>query len=258
MSLSGDQMIGALCELIRDGGYTLDTERCIPYENKHWNESSNVLKNCSLSATDNKYPYHYYELTNVNSTSCPKVTLAHNSFNQLPPNHSSSYYYHQNNNNKIGRGAGGGGGIMIMNHGVHCSKRNCVISKLQDRLTLQFLNNAKSNGWKVLYRETERQHFTSTNGYYKWPHTGEKGCRPLGNSDNRTDDDYRNIEARQFLLDLQIQHNIVIPMIPLADATRSCIIRMHTLVIQTKVIVHIMPLRLGDFIILGMGCLRDS
>ena len=148
MSLSGDQMIGALCELIRDGGYTLDTERCIPYENKHWNES-NVLKNCSLSATD-KYPYHYYELTNINSTSCPKVTLAHNSFNQLPPNHSSSYYYHQNNNN-VGEG---GGGVMIMNHGVHCSKRNCVMSKLQDRLTLQFLNNAKNNGWKVLYRET--------------------------------------------------------------------------------------------------------
>ena len=112
-----------------------------------------------------------------------------------------------------------------MNHGVHCSKRNCVMSKLQDRLTLQFLNNAKSNGWEVLYRETERQHFTSTNGYYKWPHTGEKGCRPLvgDNDDNRTKygDDYRNIEARQFLFDLQIQHNIVIPIIPIADATRS-------------------------------------
>ena len=65
-----------------------------------------------------------------------------------------------------------------------------------------------------MYRETERQHYASANGYYAINMTKQK-CRSL----EAIGGDYRNEEARTFLHKLALVENITIPIIPLASAT---------------------------------------
>ncbi|KAL7521312.1 hypothetical protein ACHAWX_005986 [Stephanocyclus meneghinianus] len=201
MSLSGDQAIGALCELMREGSYTLDKEQCIAYENERWNEKD-VLKNCSMD-TLGMPTAQYYLLTNLNRTSCPSVTLAHNSLKSIPQQESSLYIKQ--------------GGLMIINQGVHCNIPGCVSETMRKLFTEEFLSMAEENQWKIFYRETERQHFATPNGYHKVGVSMNKCC-----AIQQEESDFRNKEAREFLQNLTFKSgtkNKSIPIIPLGRAT---------------------------------------
>ena len=194
MSLSGDQAIGALCALMRDANYTLLINECVPYANERWNEEDAL--NCTLSKKGMPTS-QYYKLTNPNRASCPVVTVAHTSMSCTPKD--SQLYFEK-------------GGVIIVNHGVHCNEPGCVTSKLES--WFKDLSFMSEKGWRVMYRETERQHYASANGYYAINMTKQK-CRSL----EAIGGDYRNEEARTFLHKLALVENITIPIIPLASAT---------------------------------------
>lgn len=196
MSLSGDQAIGALCALMRDANYTLLTNECVPYANERWNEVDAL--NCTLSKKGMPTS-QYYKLTNPNRTSCPVVTVAHNSMSMSRTPKDSQLYFER-------------GGVIIVNHGVHCKEPGCVTSKLES--WFKDLSFMSEKGWRVMYRETERQHFASANGYYAINMTKQK-CHSL----EEIGGDYRNKEARTFLHKLALVENTTIPIIPLASAT---------------------------------------
>ena len=193
---SGDQVIGALCALMRDANYTLLTNECVPYANERWNEEDAL--NCTLSKKGMPTS-QYYKLTNPNRTSCPVVTVAHNSMSMSRTPKDSQLYFER-------------GGVIIVNHGVHCKEPGCVTSKLES--WFKDLSFMSEKGWRVMYRETERQHFASANGYYAINMTKQK-CHSL----EEIGGDYRNKEARTFLHKLALVENTTIPIIPLASAT---------------------------------------
>lgn len=229
MSLTGDQTIGALCELLRDGGYELDAEQCVPYENERWHEREALdcfLANNLTSGGDR--PSQYYQLTNPRTASCPRVTLAHSNVYALPPPRASPLYRR--------------GGVMIVNHGAHCKEEGCVTSRLGEIFTPRFLDMAERHRWTLMYRETERQHFDTPNGYYANYKVTRRGCRPIADANRRAkenndrdssstqesgngiattdEDDYKNVEAQTFFQDLKLQTNRSVPIIPLAAATK--------------------------------------
>ena len=205
MSLAGDQTIGALCELMRDAGYRIEAEECVPYANERWNEKAAL--NCSM-IKEGMPTSQYYQLMNPNRTYCPRVTLAHSTLSSDPLNASHLYSTR--------------GGVMVVNHGVHCSEPGCVTTVLKtfftDKNVLsmreQQANNNTRGNWKILYRETERQHFATSNGYHEMGATKKK-CRAL----KKVSGDYRNEEAKIFLHKLALTTNKTIPIIPLAKAS---------------------------------------
>ncbi|KAL3798557.1 hypothetical protein HJC23_011861 [Cyclotella cryptica] len=199
MSLSGDQTIGALCELMRDGGYKLDEVQCIPYENERWNEKD-ALKKCSMDKFGMPTG-QYYQLTNPNRTSCP---LAHDGPKTVPQKRSFLFVKQ--------------GGLMIINQGVHCNIPGCVSETLGNLLTEEFLSMAEENQWKVLYRETERQHFATPNGYHKVGVSMNKCC-----AIQEEESDFRNDEAREFLQNLTFKWTTKKKRIPIISLGRATI-----------------------------------
>lgn len=139
MSLSGDQAIGALCELMRDAGYELDTttnhqEECVAYANWKWAEGRAL--NCSR--TDGKEvgqpSAQYYRLVHPsyraqqqqNKIKCPVVTIAHSGIGRIVSNESYQYLKR--------------GGVMIWNHGVHCNKRGGCIANMMNQSIAPFVH----------------------------------------------------------------------------------------------------------------------
>lgn len=196
MSLAGDHAIGAICELMRDAGYKLDPKECVPYENPRWNEKDAL--SCTMSRKGMPTS-QYYQLVNHHRRYCPKVTIAHSGMNHIARN--ESYIYSQL------------GGVMIINHGVHCNEPGCVTTKLNDIFTDQVLAMTEQ-GWHILWRETEHQHFATPNGYHG-RNVSKKECRALGTADG----DYRNEEAEEFLSELALTTNKTVPIVPIAKAS---------------------------------------
>lgn len=196
-SMSGDHAIGALCELMRDHSYQLDGKKCIPYENERWAEKKAL--NCSMS--NKGMPPHYYQLVNPQRSSCPKVTIAHDGIDTFVTN-SSSYVYSQL------------GGVVVLNQGVHCQKPGCVTDTLKKLIEERQVLSMMDQGWHILWRETEHQHFKTSNGYYN-KGKSRYACVAIANPNN----DYRNVEANKFLSNLTLAKNVTIPVIPLAKAS---------------------------------------
>ena len=210
-SMSGDHAIGALCELMRDHGYQLDSKRCIPYENPQWDEKEAL--NCSM--TKMGMPSHFYQLVNPQRpSSCPKVTIAQEGMTAFVENYSdwskrlsnpvAPYVYLRL------------GGVLVLNQGVHCNKRGCVTEIMKKLVEKRHVLSMTEHGWHILWRETEHQHFNTSNGYFK-KGSKEHECRAIANPNN----DYRNEEANNFLSDLSLTKNITIPVIPLAKASEA-------------------------------------
>jgi hypothetical protein len=197
--MSGDHAIGALCELMRDHGYQLDGKKCIPYENDKWGEKDAL--NCSMSKLG--MPPHYYQLVNPQRSSCSKVTIGHEGMNSFVENKSYPYVYSQL------------GGVVVLNHGVHCNKPGCVTDMLTQLVKKRQVLSMTKQGWHILWRETEHQHFNSSNGCFNSKIGNE--CHAIANPNN----DYRNEEANNFLSNLTLTKNMTIPVIPLAKATEA-------------------------------------
>jgi hypothetical protein len=196
-SMSGDHAIGALCELMRDHGYQLDGRKCIPYENDRWNEKDAL--NCSMSKEG--MPSHYYHLINLQRPSCPRVRIAHDGIGTI--NKSYPHIYSQL------------GGVAVVNQGVHCNEPGCVTDTLRMLVGEEGpLIKMREQGWHILWRETEHQHFDTPNGYHQGKSRSHK-CRAISNNSN----DYRNKEANLFLSNLTLTKNTTIPVIHLAKAT---------------------------------------
>ena len=198
-SMSGDHAIDALCELMRDHGYQLDSTKCIPYENDNWDEKDAF--NCSMSK-EGMPTSQYYQLVNPHHSSCPKVTIAHEAMYTFVENKSFPYFYAQQ------------GGVMVLNHGVHCGEPGCVTGMLKKLVEKRQVLAMAEQGWHILWRETEHQHFSTPNGYFKGTEIFNK-CRAIANSSNY----YLNEEANEFLSNLALTKNMTIPVIPLAKAT---------------------------------------
>jgi hypothetical protein len=69
-------------------------------------------------------------------------------------------------------------------------------------------------GWHILWRETEHQHFSTPNGYFKEGESRNRCCAIANSSNN-----YLNEEANKFLSNLTLTNNMTIPVIPLAKAS---------------------------------------
>lgn len=220
-SLSADQAIGALCELMRDSGYELDTtspnyqEECVAYANSRWDEG-NAL-NCSRTngGEVGQPTSQYYKLVHrpqegqTKESGCPVVTIAHSGIGRVASN--ESYHYTQH------------GGVMIWNYGVDCNKRGVgCISKTMNQSIAAFMQRTvtttKQRRWYSLWRETERQHYAASNGYHSMARR-KMPCQPL--VEQHDEDDWRNEEAKTFLDHLGRSMNQTIPIIPLAKASES-------------------------------------
>jgi hypothetical protein len=198
MSLSGDQTIGALCELQRDHGYELDPVDCVPYGNERWNEKEAL--NCSTSTPGRPVTSQYYRLTNEDRDACPTVTLAHSGHFDLDGGAANPYSRR--------------GGLVVANYGAHCKTPGCVAAKLAASFTPARIEAMEGQGWHFVWRETERKHFATPNGYYR-KNVSHKECRPLATVDG----DYLNREAEDFWRNLTLATNKTIPIVPLAEAT---------------------------------------
>jgi hypothetical protein len=212
-SMSGDHAIAALCELMRDHGYQLDGTKCLPYENDKWDEKDAF--NCSMSK-QGMPTAQYYQLVNLQHSSCPKVTIAHEGMNTFVENNSFPHYYARL------------GGVLVLNHGVHCKKPGCVTEMLKKLVEKRRVLAMAEQGWHILWRETEHQHFSTPHGYYKESKIHNK-CHAIANSSN----DYLNEEANEFLSNLALAKNMTIPVIPLAKASEPLYF-MHSYLDKTK------------------------
>jgi hypothetical protein len=197
-SMSGDHAIGALCELMRDHGYQLDGRNCIPYKNDRWNEKDAL--NCSMS--EEGMPSHYYHLINPQRPSCPRVRIAHDGIGTIKKSYPHNYSQLE--------------GVAVVNQGVHCNEPGCVTDTLKMLLGEEGpLIKMREQGWHILWRETEHQHFDTPNGYHQNGKWRSNKCRAISNNTN----DYRNEEAHLFLSNLSLTKNITIPVVQLARAT---------------------------------------
>mmetsp|Transcript_15228 Transcript_15228/g.17567 ORF Transcript_15228/g.17567 Transcript_15228/m.17567 type:complete len:123 (+) Transcript_15228:1027-1395(+) len=82
------------------------------------------------------------------------------------------------------------GGVMVYNEGVHCNEPNtdCITKELRrNLLPLVSGENAQNYyNWKILFRETEPQHFNSPGGAFDmalYKKTG-KLCGPISGEPN--------------------------------------------------------------------------
>lgn len=194
-STSGDHAIGAICELTRDWGYELDPGRCVPYRNERWNESSAF--NCTAVKPNGLEQLYYLE--NPSRSSCPKVTVAQWGGGPLWQSLQRTEFFRS-------------GGVMLANRGMHCNARGCVADWLRN-FTERVLPKVEEKGWRVIWRETERQHFASPTGYMGGDALKREPCAAIA----RTGGDYRNEEAESFLRGLG--PNRTVPIVRLADAT---------------------------------------
>mmetsp|Transcript_8858 Transcript_8858/g.20102 ORF Transcript_8858/g.20102 Transcript_8858/m.20102 type:complete len:123 (-) Transcript_8858:260-628(-) len=71
----------------------------------------------------------------------------------------------------------------------------------------------RSHGWETMFRETEHQHFATSNGYYEEgvANLTSRPCRPIVNNS-----DYRTTELHDLVRSL----NETTPIIALEEATR--------------------------------------
>ncbi|KAL3775280.1 hypothetical protein ACHAWO_013086 [Cyclotella atomus] len=225
-STTGDQAIGALCELMREGGYELaqDTE-CVDYSNSQWNESTGCGCKGFFQGHGGECTIEqglpnaqFYTLVHPDKKDCPIVTVGHSGTSTFMGSyeHIRDKAYYQK------------GGVMIWNHGVHCNERTiCIGQELNSSLAAYVAaqkqqletNSNLTNPWHILYREAEHQHFPTATGYYVkgWQNAAPKSgsvCTPIQRLD-----DWRNSEAQDFLDQLYAITNVSVPIISLSNAT---------------------------------------
>lgn len=107
------------------------------------------------------------------------------------------------------------GGIMLWNWGVWCNqpRTGCVENVLRQTL-LHIVNDHRfqPNRWKMMYRETEPQHFRTPSLDGTFSPDVAMECAPIAQPAT-----WRNDEAKQFLKD-QGLFNTVVAWVPIADA----------------------------------------
>jgi hypothetical protein len=106
------------------------------------------------------------------------------------------------------------GGVIVLNQGVHCKKPGCVTDTLKKLIEERQVLSMMEQGWHILWRETEHQHFNTSSGYFEGKRR-RNACVAIANPTN----DYRNVEANEFLNNLTLGKNVTIPVIPLAKAS---------------------------------------
>jgi len=102
-------------------------------------------------------------------------------------------------------------GLMLWNWGAHCNKPGvgCIDHVLNQAL-LPVTQHAGFRNWKMMFRETEPQHFDNPTGLYQIERPFELQC---GNVDHPSP--WRNIEAHQFLIRNELLRRVA--WVPLFD-----------------------------------------
>ncbi len=196
-SLSSDHSMGAVCSLMEDG---FELKSCNPaIGGPAYGADVNV------TCDQNKHPDKpHFLLENKDHPTCSQVLILFIP-NGISPDRFQSWFRQDRN---------GWGGLVIFNWGAHCnSKHNiqkCMSKELRPYLELA-KDDAVTQRWTFIYRETEPQHFNIPGGvYFPNPNKTFFQCsRFQGNADN-----FRNEFALQFFQ----QHNLSLATIPIFSA----------------------------------------
>ena len=197
-SLSADHAMGAVCSLM-EGGFELKS--CNP-------AIGYSLYGADLNVTcaQNKHPDKpHFLLENKDHPTCSQVLIL--SIYDIPHDTFQSWFRQDRKD---------WGGLVIFNWGARCKTKHDIETCMSQEL-IPYLELAKDDAvtqrWTFIYRETEPQHFNIPGGLYlaqlKRDKTFFQCSRFQGRADN-----FRNEFALQFFQ----QHNLSLATIPIFSA----------------------------------------
>ena len=174
-SLSSDHAMAASCQLL-SSGYKLSSCNLKPMGGPIY--GSDVNATCE----SNIYPSTaHFALENKMAKSCLKVLIMFIDIKAVVKELAQPH-------NKIVNDIGG---LIVFNWGVHCNEEtdDCLRSTLSDAGSILPMatgtNATKYKQWRFLFRETEPQHFDTTDGTYQpGKHRSQTCVSTSGNGDN--------------------------------------------------------------------------
>ena len=144
-SLSSDTAMGANCQLLSSGYKLMSCNTKTMGGAKY---GSDLTKECK----SNFHPtLDHFMLENENAKSCRKVTIFYSALQTA-----AAHLKYNKDVNDVG-------GLFVFNRGVHCNEEGvgCISSFLRSHIfpMVRGENATIYKQWKLLYRETEPQHF---------------------------------------------------------------------------------------------------
>ncbi len=205
-SLSMDHVMGAVCSLLEDG---FELKSCNPLlGGQSYGADSNVK--CAENIHPDK---SHFLLENKDHPTCSQVLIA-------VPSHCCSAG-HRLETFQSWFDSDDWGGLVIFNWGVHCNSKHDIETCMSETLgpVLELAkDDAVTQRWTFIYRETEPQHFNTPGGVWdvelaKKNQTLFRQCSQFqGRADN-----FRN----EFAVQLFEQHNLSLATIPIFSALES-------------------------------------
>jgi len=193
-SLAGDHALSAMCQtsLMKDsdGNYVYEktSQSCRPF----FGLGAYGNGTCADDPDQQKYNENYVEFERINNDEglCKRVIFIQIGLwdprrNELV----ADVPFYMDQLHQLPTDIG----IMLWNWGVHCNDRHdgCVSHVMKNSL-LRFVKDPRFSQWKMMWRETEPQHFNSPDGQYQ-------PDAPLECAAVSRPDPWRNHEAKQFL-----------------------------------------------------------